>query len=70
MTLYYLLDSGKSQRRKGRSSSPASHAKAKQTDGEEQKPSQGSGGKQENSNKESKEGGAKGSVDILKESRQ
>ena len=30
--------SGNSERRKGRSSSPASRAKAKQTDGEEQKP--------------------------------
>ena len=39
----------KGQRRKGRSSSLASHSKAKQTDGEEQKSSQGSGNKQENS---------------------
>ena len=36
-------------RRKGRSSSLASHSKAKQTDGEGQKSSQGSGSKQENS---------------------
>ena len=41
--------SGKGQKRQGRSSSPASHSKAKQTDGEEQKSSQGSGSKQENS---------------------
>ena len=41
--------SGNSQRWKGRSSSPASHAEAKQTDGEEQKPSQWSGNKHENS---------------------
>ena len=37
-----ILDSGnrgRGQRRKGRSSSPASHSKAKQTDGEGQKPS-------------------------------
>ena len=40
---------GKGQKRQGRSSSPASHSKAKQTDGEEQKSSQGSGSKQENS---------------------
>ena len=40
---------GKGQRRKGRSSSPASHSKAKRTDGEEHKSSQGSGNKQENS---------------------
>ena len=39
---------GEGQRRKGQSSSPASHSKAKQTDGEEQKSSQGSGNKQEN----------------------
>ena len=37
------------QRRKRRSSCPASHTKAKQTDGEEQQSSQGSGNKQENS---------------------
>ena len=37
------------QRGKGRSSSPASHSKAKQTDGEGQKSSQGLGSKQENS---------------------
>ena len=37
------------QRRKGRSSSPASHSKAKQTDGEGQKSSTGSGKKEENS---------------------
>ena len=42
-------ESGKGQRQKGRSSSPASHSKAKQTDGEGQKSSQGSGSKQENS---------------------
>ena len=40
---------GVGQRRKGRSSCPASHSKAKQTDGEEQKSSHGSGNKQENS---------------------
>ena len=40
--------SRKCQRRKGRSSSPASHSKAKQTDGEGQKPLLGSGCKQEN----------------------
>ena len=40
---------GSAQRRKGRSSSPASHSKAKRTDGEEQKSPQGSGNKQENS---------------------
>ena len=43
--LLALGNSGSGQRRKGRSSSPASHAKAKQTDGEEQMPSQGSGNK-------------------------
>ena len=42
-------NSGKSQTRKGRSSSLASHSKVKQTDGEGQKSSQGSGSKQENS---------------------
>ena len=40
---------GKGQRRKGRSSSPASYSKAKKTDGEGQTSSQGSGNKQENS---------------------
>ena len=40
---------GQGQRRTGRSSSPASHSKAKQTDGEKQKSSQGSGSTQENS---------------------
>ena len=44
---------GKGQRRKGRSSSPASHSKAKLTDGEGQKSSQGSGNKHENSSDES-----------------
>ena len=39
----------KGQKRQGRSSSPASHSKAKQTDGEEQKSSQISGSKQESS---------------------
>ena len=38
---------GKGQRRKGRSSSPASHSKAKRTDCEEHESSQGSGNKQE-----------------------
>ena len=38
-------NNGKGQRRKGRSSSPASHSKA--TDGEEQKSSHGSGHKQQ-----------------------
>ena len=41
-------NSGKSQRPKGRSSSLASHPKAKQTDGEEPQYSLGSGSKQEN----------------------
>ena len=40
-------DKGKGQRRKRRSSSPASNSKAKRTDGEEHKSSQGSGNKQE-----------------------
>ena len=40
---------GKGQRRKERSSSPASHSKSKQTDGEGRKSPQGSGKKQENS---------------------
>ena len=40
---------GKGQRRKWRSSSPASHSKAKQTDGEEHKSSQTSGNKKEHS---------------------
>ena len=40
-------DSGEGQRRKGRSSSPASHSKSKQTDGAGQTFSQGSGNKQE-----------------------
>ena len=40
---------GKGQIRKGRSSCSASHSKAKQTDGEWQKSSQGSSNKQENS---------------------
>ena len=39
----------KGQRRKGRSSSPASHSKAEQTDGKGQKFSQGSGNKEEGS---------------------
>ena len=39
----------KDKRQQGRSSSPTAHSKAKQTDGEEQKASQGSGNKQENS---------------------
>ena len=38
---------GKGERRKGRSSSPASHSKAKRTDGEKHKSSQGSCKKQE-----------------------
>ena len=42
-------DSGNGLRQKGRLSSPASHSKAKQTDGEGRKSSQGSGSKQENS---------------------
>ena len=37
----------KAQRRKGRSSSPASHSKAKQTDGEGQTPSEESGNRDE-----------------------
>ena len=40
-------DTGSGQRRKGRSSSPASHSKAKRVDGEEHKSSQESGNKQE-----------------------
>ena len=44
---------GNGQGRKGRSSSPASHSKAKRTDGEEHKSSQGSGNKQENSREKS-----------------
>ena len=40
MTLWASGNKGKGQRRKGRSSSPASHSKTKQTDGEEQKASQ------------------------------
>ena len=47
---HLISNRGQGQRRKGRSSSPASHSKAKkQTDGEGQKSSQGSGSKQENS---------------------
>ena len=46
-------NSGKGQRRKGRSSSAASHSKAKQTDGEWQKSSQGSGSKEESSSDKS-----------------
>ena len=42
-------NTGDGQRRKGRSSSPASHKKAKQTDGEGQKSSTGSGNKEEGS---------------------
>ena len=44
-----LGNKGKGQRRKGRFSSPASHSKAKRTDGEEQKSSHRSCNKQENS---------------------
>ena len=46
-------NSSKGQRRRGRSSSLASHSKAKQTDGEGQKSSQGSGSTQENSSDKS-----------------
>ena len=49
MTQEPLENSAKGQRQKGRSSSLASHSKAKQTDGEGQKSSQGSGSKQESS---------------------
>ena len=41
--------SGAGQRRKGRPPSPASHSKAKQTHGEEQKPSKESCNKEESS---------------------
>ena len=43
------VNSDEGQRRKGRSSSPASHSKAKQTDGEGQKPPKESGNKEESS---------------------
>ena len=49
VTLWPLEARGKGQRRKERSSSPASHSKSKQTDGEGRKSPQGSGKKQENS---------------------
>ena len=42
-------NSGAGQRRKGRSSSPASYSKVKQTDGEGQKTSKESGNKEESS---------------------
>ena len=49
MTQLLSENSGAGRRRIGRSSSTASHSKAKQTDGKGQKSSQGSGSKQENS---------------------
>ena len=49
MTLWPLETRAVVRAEKGRSSSPASHSKTKRTDGEEQKASQGSSNKQENS---------------------